>query len=71
MNMPPVHEDKKYCVRTSCPFPGNETVETFLDGVRQNMPIMNRFGRIEYTAILNSNGYQCVPVEDTTNFERG
>ena len=69
--MPPVHEDKKYCIRNNCPFPGYDTVESFSSGVRDRALIMLPYQSIEYTRILESNGYERVTISDTETFERG
>lgn len=69
--MPPVKEDKKYCVRYECPYPGVVTVETFHKGFRQQALITASCDDYKaYIRILEDNGYEAILLEDTVSFAR-
>ena len=68
--MPPVKEDKKYRRRYECPLPGNVTIETFYNGVRQQALICSYNDVDVYECILEQNGYEYTPVGDTEDFVR-
>ena len=69
--MPPVKEDKKYCLRYECPLLGSVTIETFHNEFRQQALITDSCDDFNaYVRILKSNGYEYVPIAATKNFTR-
>ena len=68
--MPPIEEEKNYCRRYECPLPGNVTIETFYNGMRQQAIICSYNDATAYVAILVQNGYVYTAIEDTEDFVR-